>query len=148
MTTAIAAELDLKLWRIDFVGAYLNSVMKEDIYMRQPEKFVEAGYEDRAAKLLHTIYGTMQGGHDWYETLSTSYDNLRYTTSRADPCVRFKRESDDYTLTDTYTDDTFGASSSDEEMKKRIDEIGKVWEIRDVGRTSIFWACACNKTLS
>ena len=138
MTAAIAAELDLKLWRIDFVGAYLNSLTKEDIYMRQPEGFVEAGYEDYAAKLLHTIYGTMQGGHDWYETLCTTYDDLGYTTSRADPCVRFKKENGDYTLTDTYTDDTFGASSSEEEMRKRIDEIGKVWDIKDVGETEYF----------
>ena len=138
MTAAIAAEHDLKLWRIDFVGAYLNSVTKEDIYMRQPEGFVEPGYEDYAAKLLHTIYGTMQGGHDWYETLSTSYDNLGYTTSRADPCVRFKKENGNYTLTDTYTDDTFGASNDDEEMRRRIDEIGKVWEIKDVGETEYF----------
>ena len=32
MTAAIAAFYDLKLWRIDFVGAYLNSLTKEDIY--------------------------------------------------------------------------------------------------------------------
>jgi hypothetical protein len=31
MTSAIAAKLGLKLWRLDFVGAYLNSVTKEDI---------------------------------------------------------------------------------------------------------------------
>jgi hypothetical protein len=69
--------------------------------MRQPEGFVETGYEDYAAKLLHTIYGTMQGGHDWYETLSTTYDTLSYTMSRADPCVHFKKENGNYTLTDT-----------------------------------------------
>ena len=46
MTAAIAAKLDLKLWQINFVGAYLNSLTKEDIYMKQPEKFIEAGYED------------------------------------------------------------------------------------------------------
>ncbi len=33
MTAAIAAKLDLRLWRIDFIGAYLNSLTKEDIYM-------------------------------------------------------------------------------------------------------------------
>ncbi len=46
MTAAIAAKYNLKLWRIDFVGAYLNSLTKEDIYMRQPEGFVEPGFED------------------------------------------------------------------------------------------------------
>jgi hypothetical protein len=37
-----------------------------------------------------------------------------------------------------YTDDTFGASNNDEEMRRRIDEIGEVWEIKDVGETKYF----------
>ena len=138
MTAAVAAAHNLKLWRIDFVGAYLNSLTKEDIYMKQPEGFVEPGYEDYVCKLVHTIYGTMQGGHDWYETLARTYDKLGYTTSRADPCVRFKRDGENYTITDTYTDDIFGASNSDEETRKRKDEIGRVWEIKDVGETEYF----------
>ena len=138
MTAAIAAKFDLKLWRIDFVGAYLNSLTKEDIYMKQPEGFVEPGKEDHAGKLVHTIYGTMQGGHDWFKTLGTSYDELGYTTSRADPCVRFKKEDGNYTLTNTYTDDVNGASNSDEEMKKRKEEIGAKWEIKDVGENEYF----------
>jgi hypothetical protein len=138
MTAAIAAKLNLKLWRIDFVGAYLNSLTKEDIYMKQPEGFVEPGYEDYVCKLVHTIYGTMQGGHDWFETLGTSFNQLNYITSRADPCVRYKKEDGNYTITDTYTDDIFGASNSDEEIKKRKDEIGKKWDIKDVGETEYF----------
>ena len=48
MTAAVAAncKLNLKLWQINFVGAYLNSLTKEDIYMKQPEGFIEVGYED------------------------------------------------------------------------------------------------------
>jgi hypothetical protein len=40
ITAAIVVKRDLKLWCIDFVGAYLNSLIKEDIYMKQPEGFV------------------------------------------------------------------------------------------------------------
>ena len=138
MTAAIAARYDLRLWRIDFIGAYLNSLTKEDIYMKQPEGFVEPGYEDFVCKLIHTIYGTMQGAHDWYETLGGTFNELGYSTSRADPCVRFKKEGGNYTLTDTYTDDIFGASNSDEEMRRRKDEIGRVWDIKDVGETEYF----------
>ena len=138
MTAAVAAKLNLKLWRLDFVGAYLNSLMKEDIYMKQPEGFIEPGYEDFVCKLVHTIYGTMQGGHDWYETLSKTYNELGYTTSRADPCVRFKTENGNYTITDTYTDNVFGASNNDKEIERRKGEIGKVWEVKDVGETEYF----------
>ena len=138
ITAAIAAKLDLKLWRIDFVGAYLNSLTKEDIYMKQLEGFVEPGFEDHVCKLVHTIYGTMQGAHDWYETLTNTYNKLGYTTSRADPCVRYKVDDDGYTLTDTYTDDVFGASKTDAEAKKRKDEMGKEWEIKDVSDNDYF----------
>ena len=48
--------------------------------MKQPEGFVETGYKDYVCKLVHMICGTMQGGHDWYKTLSKTYNNLGYTT--------------------------------------------------------------------
>ena len=44
--------------------------------MKQPEGFIEPGYKDYVCKLVHTIYGTMQGAHDWYETLSKTYKVL------------------------------------------------------------------------
>ena len=100
--------------------------------MKQLEGFVKPRYENHVAKLVHMIYGTMQGAHDWYETLSTIFEKLGYTKSRADPCIRFKEEGN-YTITDTYTDNIFGASNGDEEIKKRKGEIGKVWDIKDVG---------------
>jgi len=138
ITAAIAAKKDLRLWRIDFVGAYLNSLTKEDIYMKQPEGFIEAGFEDHICKLVHMIYGTMQGAHDWYETLTETYDKLGYTTSRADPCVRYKQEDNDYTITDTYTDDVFGASTTENKVEKRKNEMGREWEIKDMEESEYF----------
>ncbi len=106
--------------------------------MKQPEGFVEPGYEDYICKLVHTIYGTMQGAHDWYETLTATYDKLGYITSRADPCVRYKREGEGYTLTDTYTDDVFGASKTDGEVKVRKDEMAKNGKLKTLRRMTTF----------
>ena len=63
---------------------------------------------------------------------------MGYITSRADPCVRCKKEGNGYTLTDTYTDDIFGASRTDGEVQRRKDEMGKEWEIKDVGENDYF----------
>jgi hypothetical protein len=48
--------------------------------------------------------------------------------------VKYKCEGDRYTITDTYTDDVFGASKTDEEIERRKGEMGrlKMW-----GRMSI-----------
>ena len=91
MTAAIAAKLDLKLWRIDFVGAYLNSLTKEDIYMDQPEGFIVPGKENKKGKLVHTIYGTMQGGNNWWYTLDNTYIDLGYTTSKLIPVYDIRK---------------------------------------------------------
>ncbi len=47
MSAAIAAKLDLHLWQVNFVSAYLNSKTKEDIYMNQPPGYVVEGQEDK-----------------------------------------------------------------------------------------------------
>ena len=87
---------------------------------------------------MHTIYGTMQGGHDWYKTLSKTYDNLGYITSCADPCVWFKKENGNYMISNTYTDDTFRALNNDDETRRRKEEIRKVWEVKDIGENDYF----------
>jgi hypothetical protein len=103
MTAAIAAKKNLHLWQIDFEGAYLNSKTKEEIYMEQPHGYEIPGKEDWACRLKKTIYGTMQGDHDWAETSGKTYEDLGYVSSKADPCVRVKH-SDDGASTLTNTD--------------------------------------------
>lgn len=71
--------------------------------MKQPEGFVESGYDDYAWKLVHTIYRTMQGGHNWYETLSATFNKIGYITSQVDLCVQFKKENRNYTIIHTLT---------------------------------------------
>ncbi|KAJ6589190.1 hypothetical protein B0H19DRAFT_1058230 [Mycena capillaripes] len=60
----------------------------------------------------------------------------------SDPCVRVKISDDGaYTLTDTYTDDVWGTSSSVEEGEKRKAELAAMWDIKDVGNTHRLLAC-------
>lgn len=42
----LACKLNLELRQIDIKGAYLNGIIDEDVYMRQPEGFVIEGKEN------------------------------------------------------------------------------------------------------
>jgi hypothetical protein len=51
---------DLHIGQMDVKGAYLNGILKERVYMRQPE-----GYDDksgRACQLVKTLYSLKQSG--------------------------------------------------------------------------------------
>ena len=54
------------------------------------------------------------------------------------PCLRYKKDGDEYTLTDTYTDDIFEASKTNREVEKRKDKMDKEWEIKDVEDNKYF----------
>ena len=138
MMVAIAAKHDLKLWRINFVGAYLSSLLKEDIYIKQPEGFIEPGFKDYVCKLIHTIYGTLQGVHNLVQDPQQNFWQNWIHTSHVDPCVCFKKDNGNYRITDTNTDNVFGASNTEEEGNKRKKEIREEWEIKDVGEMEYF----------
>ena len=76
MSVAVAAETGLKIWQVDFVLAYLNSIPEHKVYMHLPLGF--PGGEGKLARLQKMIYGLMQGGFDWYWTLDRAYTDLGY----------------------------------------------------------------------
>jgi len=51
---------------MDIKGMYLNGILKENIYMDQPE-----GSNDgtgRICQLIKTLYSLKQSGHEWNKT--------------------------------------------------------------------------------
>lgn len=52
---------------MDVKSAFLNGTISEDIYVEQPEGFVEKGKEDKVCKLIKALYGLKQAPRAWYK---------------------------------------------------------------------------------
>ena len=103
MNLAIAAANDMETWQVDYVAAYLNSKPQAEIYIELPEG---AKVQGKIGRLNRTLYGTMDGAYNWWETLDTEMSELGYYCSKADPSVRSRHANGNITITSTYTDDT------------------------------------------
>ena len=57
---AIATIFDLKIHQMDVKIAFLNGDLEEEIYMDQPEGFVESGQESKVCKLTESPYDLKQ----------------------------------------------------------------------------------------
>ena len=66
------------IWQIDFSSTYLNAELKEDIYIYPPEGFPGWG-SGKVRKLLKSIYGMMQAGHNWWKRWDKAYKSMGYT---------------------------------------------------------------------
>jgi ATP-binding cassette subfamily B (MDR/TAP) protein 1 len=81
LVIAIIVALGLSIFHVDFKGAFLNSPISHDVYMKQPKGFVKKGTEHLVCKLKKSIYGTMQGSHDWQSTLAKGFTEDGYSSS-------------------------------------------------------------------
>nr|GEV11933.1 retrotransposon protein, putative, Ty1-copia subclass [Tanacetum cinerariifolium] len=69
---AIAAFYDYEVWQIDVKTAFLNSHLSEDVYMVQPEGFVDPKHPTKVCKLQRFIYGLKQASRSWNKRLRRS----------------------------------------------------------------------------
>nr|GEW78166.1 hypothetical protein [Tanacetum cinerariifolium] len=56
----IAAYYDHEIWQMDVKIAFLNGYLNEEVYMEQPEGFIDPKYPNQVCKLKRSIYGLKQ----------------------------------------------------------------------------------------
>ena len=62
---AIAAYFDYEIWQMDVKTAFLHGNLTEDVYMIQPEGFVDPTSTSKVCKLKRSIYGLKQASRSW-----------------------------------------------------------------------------------
>ena len=65
-----AAKLDWEIEHVDVKSAYLNTPLKETVYMHPPQGVLKAGQEGKVLRLLKGLYGLKQAGRGWYMEMS------------------------------------------------------------------------------
>jgi hypothetical protein len=63
---ALAILYDYHIHQMDITTAFLNGVLYEEIYISQPDKYVQLGTEHLVYKLLKSLYGLKQASCIYY----------------------------------------------------------------------------------
>ena len=77
---AIAAFYSYAYWQMDVKTAFLNGFLKEELYMIQPEGFVDPKGANKVCKLQRSIYGLMQASQSWnirFDVVIKAYGFIR-----------------------------------------------------------------------
>ncbi|GJV25751.1 retrovirus-related pol polyprotein from transposon TNT 1-94 [Tanacetum coccineum] len=67
-----AAHKNMTIYQMDVKTAFLNGELKEEVYVSQPEGFVDQDNPSHVYKLKKALYGLKQAPRAWYNMLSTS----------------------------------------------------------------------------
>lgn len=135
---ALAVKLNLKITHLDVKTAFLNGLLKENVYMKQPEGFVVKGFENKVCKLKKAIYGLKQSSRSWYERVDVFLSKLGYERSKLEPCLYSKNENNSLTLVTLYVDDFLILSDSNNETKHLKEHLNSEFKIKDLGNVKYF----------
>ena len=130
---SVAADQDLEIKQLDFDTAFLNARLDHTVYLTLPPG---TGQEGQVVKLIKSLYGLKQAGHDWHELIAGTLIQLGYTRCKTDNCLFIKHTTDGRKIyLCLYVDDTSIFYDKKDEAVWLTDKasIASTFKIKDIG---------------
>ncbi|KAI3715304.1 hypothetical protein L6452_22283 [Arctium lappa] len=112
MFLAYAAHKNLTIFQMDVKTALLNSILKEEVYISQPEGFVNQEKPNHVYILDKALFGLKQAPRAWYDVVSKFLVKSGFSKSTVDTTLFIKKEKSDIILIQIYVDDIIFGSTN------------------------------------
>ncbi|GJX83304.1 retrovirus-related pol polyprotein from transposon TNT 1-94 [Tanacetum coccineum] len=99
---ANAANKNMTIFQMDVKTAFLNGELKEEVYVSQPEGFVDQDNPSHVYKLKKAPYGLKQAPHVWYHMLSSFLISQHFSKGTVDPTLFTRKARNDLLLLTDY----------------------------------------------
>ncbi|GKA74921.1 retrovirus-related pol polyprotein from transposon TNT 1-94 [Tanacetum coccineum] len=77
---------------MDVKTAFLNDILREEVYVSQPNGFVDQDNPNHVYKLKKALYGLKQTPRAWYELLSKFLLSQEFYKGTVDPTLFIRRQ--------------------------------------------------------
>ena len=104
---------------MDVKTAFLNGDLDEEIYMDQPEGFVEFGQESKVCKLTKFLYDLKQAPKNWHKKCDSYMIENDYKSNECDKCIYYKTWENSYVIISFHVDDLLIFGSNFHVMKEK-----------------------------
>nr|GEZ81066.1 retrovirus-related Pol polyprotein from transposon TNT 1-94 [Tanacetum cinerariifolium] len=102
---AYVAHKSFTVFQMDVKTAFLHGTLKEDVFVCQPEGFINADHPSHVFKLKKALYGLKQAPRARYDELSTFLLQNHFFKGTTDPTLFIRRFVDDILVVHVYVDD-------------------------------------------
>jgi hypothetical protein len=119
---------------LDVKSAFLNGVLKEEVYVEQPEGFKVTNVGHKVYKLKKALYGLKQAPRAWYSEIDAylSICKFKRSTSEATLYTRSDLEGN-LIIVSIYVDDIVYTGSSERLLSEFKREMMQRYEMSDLG---------------
>nr|GEW46705.1 ribonuclease H-like domain-containing protein [Tanacetum cinerariifolium] len=128
---AYAAHKNMVVYQMDMKTAFLNGNLREEVYVSQPDGFVDQNKPNHVYKLKKALYGLKQATRAWYDMLSSFLISQDFSKGSVDPTLFICRNDNELLLVQIYVDDIIFAASTPELLDTPMVEKSKLDEDKE-----------------
>ncbi|GJT88159.1 retrovirus-related pol polyprotein from transposon TNT 1-94 [Tanacetum coccineum] len=106
--------MNMVVYQMDVKTAFLNGNLREEVYVSQPDGFVDKDNPNHVYKLKKALYGLKQAPRAWYDMLSSFLISQDFSKGSVDPTLFIRRDGKELLLVKIYVDDIIFAAYTPE----------------------------------
>lgn len=130
---ALAVQRNYKVHVMDFTTAFLNGILKEEIYCSQPPGLVNPEVPKKVLKLNKSLYGLHQAPRAWNFALHSHLKQSGFKSLASDSCLYIKEGAHSVMLC-LYVNDIALACEDEDILTQTKLDIGDKFKVKDLGR--------------
>ncbi|GJW79526.1 retrovirus-related pol polyprotein from transposon TNT 1-94 [Tanacetum coccineum] len=135
---ANAAHKNMTIYQMDVKTTFLNGELKEEVYVSQPEGFVDQDNPFHVYKLKKALYGLKQAPRAWYDMLSSFLISQHFSKGAIDPTLFTRQAGNDLLLVQIYADDIIFASTNTAMCNEFANQMTTKFKMSMMGQMSFF----------
>nr|GEU34507.1 retrovirus-related Pol polyprotein from transposon TNT 1-94 [Tanacetum cinerariifolium] len=133
-----AASKNMTIYQMDVKTAFLNGELKEEVYVSQPEGFVDPDHPTHVYRLKKALYGLKQAPRAWYDTLSQFLLDNKFSKGPVDPTLFTRKTGKHILLVQIYVGDIIFASTDPKACDIFSNEMISKFQMYMMGQMSFF----------
>src|ERR1044071_2617692 len=138
LLVAYAAHKGITLFQMDVKTAFLNGVLEEEVYVKQPPGFEDVDHPEHVYYLDKALYGLKQAPRAWYDRLATFLLQNGYRRGVIDRTLFILEEEGEILVVQVYVDDIIFGSTNLTLVEKFKDLMSSEFEMSMIGKLSFF----------
>ncbi|KAM2392834.1 hypothetical protein ACFX1X_036261 [Malus domestica] len=135
---SLAAQQKWELRQLDIKKAFLHGDLEEEVYIHQPQGFIDPHYPHHVCKLVKSLYSLKQAPRAWNAKFNGYLPAMGFTMSQSDTSLFVKYDGVDVITLLLYVDDIILTGYNLAKIQSVITELGDVFDLKDMGRLSYF----------
>nr|GEY87627.1 hypothetical protein [Tanacetum cinerariifolium] len=143
---AYAAHKSFTVFQMDVKTAFLHGSLKEDVYVCQPEGFIDADHPSHVYKLKKALYGLKQEPRAWYDELSTFLLQNNFFKGTINLTLFIRRFHGNILVVQVYVDDIIFGSTYPRYTQLFFDLMKSHFEMSMMGEMTFFLGLQVNQS--